>query len=86
MLFRSVAGSDVKLPPDLAQHLPYLLWLYQMGIVLFWIYDRSARQSRTQRLLEQTSSLVARAIKISRYRILKPLRDAAIHSLESIGG
>jgi AcrR family transcriptional regulator len=83
---RALEGSDVKLPSDLARHLPRLLWLYQMGIVLFWIYDRSARQSRTRLLLDQTSVLIGRAIKLSRFALLKPLRESAIHLLETIGG
>src|SRR5215475_12177303 len=37
-------GGDVKVPADLKPHLPYLLWLYQMAIILFWIYDRSPHQ------------------------------------------
>ena len=33
-------------------HMPKILWLYQMGLILFWIYDRSEGQARTMRLLE----------------------------------
>jgi len=77
--FRSaLEGSNVRTPPDLGRFLPYLLWLYQMGIVLFWIYDRSARQAKTGFLLEKTSALLAQAIKISSFRILKPMREAAV--------
>jgi AcrR family transcriptional regulator len=81
----ALEGSDVKLPPDLASHVPYLLWLYQMGVVLFWIYDRSARQSRTRLLLDKSSDLIARAIKLSRFRILKPIRQTILDLLRSIG-
>ena len=82
----ALTESDVRVPAGLAWHLPYLLWLYQLGIVLFWIYDRSAKQAKTRLLLDQTSGLIARAISLSRLRILKPLRDAGIQLLESIGG
>lgn len=80
----ALEGSDVKLPADLAKHLPRLLWLYQMGIILYWIYDRSARQSRTRLLLERSSELIGKAIKLSRFRVLKPFRDAVIGLLESV--
>ncbi|HKD16123.1 MAG TPA: TetR family transcriptional regulator, partial [Candidatus Angelobacter sp.] len=33
----AVEGSDTKVSPDLKIKLPYLLWLYQMGVILFWI-------------------------------------------------
>lgn len=83
---QALDGSDVKLPADLAKHLPNLLWLYQLGIILFWIYDRSARQARTRLLLEKSSDLIAKAIRLSRFRLLKPFRQAALQLLESIGG
>jgi len=83
--FRAVIeGSKTKVPADLARHLPFLLWLYQMGIVLFWIYDRSARQARTALLLEKTSELAATAIRISRLPGLRPLRSAGISLLERV--
>jgi AcrR family transcriptional regulator len=80
----ALEGSDVQAPKDLAAHLPRLLWLYQMGIILFWIYDRSARQARTKLLLEKSSDLIGRAIKLSRFRLLKPFRDAVVGLLESV--
>ena len=80
----ALEGADVRLPADLAEHVPYLLWLYQMGIILFWIYDRSARQAKTKVLLRASSDLIARAIKLSRFRVLKPLREAAIDLLRKI--
>ena len=55
-----------------------------MGIILFWIYDRSARQTRTRILLAKSSDLIAKAIKLSRFRVLKPFRDAVLGLLESV--
>src|SRR5688572_23024848 len=34
-----VKGARARIPSDLAAELPALLWLYHMGIVLFWIHD-----------------------------------------------
>ena len=43
-----------------------------------------ARQARTRLLLEKSSDLIARAIKLSRFRVLKPFRDAVLGLLESV--
>ncbi len=84
--FRSaVEGARVSVPPELEGHLPFLLWLYQMGIVLFWIYDRSARQNRTALLLEKSSALIAAAVKLSGFRPLRPMRRTVAELLESLG-
>ena len=47
-----VAGSKARMPNDLRAELPYLLWLYHMGIILFWIHDGSFRHVRTYRLID----------------------------------
>ncbi|MSV33028.1 MAG: hypothetical protein EXQ57_10970 [Bryobacterales bacterium] len=49
---RALAETDISIPADRVAHMPKLLWLYQMGLILFWIYDRSEGQARTMRLLE----------------------------------
>ncbi|MYT48500.1 TetR/AcrR family transcriptional regulator [Streptomyces rimosus subsp. rimosus ATCC 10970] len=68
-----LAGADTKADPELAAALPRLLWLQQMGLVLYWVYDRSENCERSRRLVERTSPLVARAVAASRFRVLRPL-------------
>src|ERR1044072_3106454 len=47
-------GSTRRIPKDLRAELPYLLWVYSMGIVLFWIHDSSPKHRRTYRLIDST--------------------------------
>lgn len=68
-----IADSDAKLDPDLRDDLPDLLWLYQMGVVLFWVHDRSAGQKRSRVLVERTVPLIARLVGLSRLRVLRPV-------------
>jgi AcrR family transcriptional regulator len=68
------ASREVHVPDDLRGHLPMLLWLYQMGLILYWIYDRSPGQRRTRKLREKSLPLVVSALKLSRFALLKPLR------------
>nr|WP_202418150.1 TetR family transcriptional regulator [Streptomyces sp. YIM 132580] len=70
---QALAGSDTKSDPELAPLLPELLWLMQMGLVLFWVYDRSPDAERSRRLVERTAPIAARAIGLSRFRVLRPL-------------
>ncbi|MEM1179890.1 MAG: TetR family transcriptional regulator [Acidobacteriota bacterium] len=76
-----VEGSDVKVTEPLAEELPHLLWLYLMGIILFWIHDRSPATSQTYRLIEHTSSLVTRLIKMGRHPLLRPLTTSTLKLL-----
>ncbi|MDJ0464080.1 TetR family transcriptional regulator [Streptomyces sp. H27-C3] len=68
-----LAGSRTRADPELAEELPQLMWLLQMGLVLFWVYDRSKGSSRSRRLVERVAPLAARAIGVSRFRVLRPL-------------
>ncbi|MFJ6746879.1 MULTISPECIES: TetR/AcrR family transcriptional regulator [unclassified Streptomyces] len=68
-----LAGADVTPAPELSDQLPQLLWLQQMGLVLYWVHDRSENCARSRRLVERTTPLVARAVAASRFRVLRPL-------------
>jgi len=78
-----LSGAQEKLSPDLSAELPYLLWLYHCGIVLFWIYDKSPGFSRTYRLLEMSSEIVANLIGIASMPIMTPVRQNVLHMIES---
>ena len=78
----AVEGSDLKVSADLRPHLPYLLWLYQMGLILFWIYDRSPRQARTQQLMEKSLGLVINLIRIAGLPLMRPLRRTMLELME----
>jgi AcrR family transcriptional regulator len=59
--WRSVVdGSDTEIPALVADELPELLWLYQMGLVMFWVHDRSADQIATKMLAARTVPLIVR--------------------------
>ncbi len=83
---RLIRDSRVRVPEDLKTHLPRLLWLYQMGLILFWIYDRSPRQIKTQQLFEKTISIVVNLIKLSSFPLLRPIRRIATNLLEIVYG
>ncbi|MBX7221353.1 MAG: TetR family transcriptional regulator [Blastocatellia bacterium] len=76
--------SRVKVPPDLQQELPNLLWMYHMGIVLFWIHDQSPRRWRTHRLVEHTVDIVAKLITLASLAIMKPVRTRTLRLLADL--
>jgi AcrR family transcriptional regulator len=66
-VFRQVVeGADLKLPPELKSELPELLWLLQMGVVLFWVHDDSADLRRTKALIDRAVPLVDRLLRLTR--------------------
>jgi hypothetical protein len=62
----------------LRAELPYLLWLYHMGIILFWIHDSSTRRARTLRLIDQTVDLLDKLISLASNPLMRPVRKRAL--------
>ncbi|MFI9625434.1 TetR family transcriptional regulator [Streptomyces sp. NPDC052042] len=77
---RCLAGSGTRPDPELAEMLPQLMWLMQMGLVLYWVYDRTEHTERSRRLVERAAPIAARLIALSRFRALRPL-VRQIHAL-----
>jgi AcrR family transcriptional regulator len=73
-----VADTKARIQPDLRAELPYLLWLYHMGIILFWIHDSSAKQARTLRLIDRTVELIDKLISLASNPLMRPIRKRAL--------
>lgn len=73
-----VEGSNARVPRDLKGELPFLLWLYHMGIILFWIHDSSPGRARTRRVVDRTVDILARVIGLASNPMMLPLRKATL--------
>jgi AcrR family transcriptional regulator len=86
LLTEAIAGSQQRITADLKPFMPRVLWLYEMGILLFWVYDRSKGQRRTQLLFDKSLSIVTGLIKLSSFPLLKPVRKMIVDLLETVYG
>jgi AcrR family transcriptional regulator len=69
-----LAGAvRTRVPDELRGELPELMWLSQMGLVLYWIFDRTEGRERSYRLAERGARLTARGVSLARFRVLRPL-------------
>jgi AcrR family transcriptional regulator len=73
-----VRETRARIPEELRAELPYLLWLYHMGVILFWIHDHSAKRARTHRLVEQTVDLLDKLISLASNPLMRPVRKRAL--------
>jgi AcrR family transcriptional regulator len=78
-----VLGADARLPEDVAAELPRLLWLYQMGVLYFWMLDRSAGRLRTLEVIDETTDLIVRLVALAN---LPPLRRSRQRLLALVRG
>jgi AcrR family transcriptional regulator len=81
-----IRHSGVKVPRDLAPHLPRALWFFQMGVILFWVTDDSAGQKRTQKLLPLACRVVSTLVRLSSLPLMRPLRRPILEIVEIVVG
>jgi hypothetical protein len=79
-----IEGTKARIPKDLRAELPYLLWVYHMGIVLFWIHDPSPKHRRTYRLVNNTVELLDRMIHLASNPFMRPLRKQALRLVNEL--
>lgn len=81
---RVLEGSDAKPLPALRGELPELLWLLQMGVVLFWVYDDSPGQRRSRELVDRAVPVVDRLVRLSRLPVIRGVVDDVLGLLRAV--
>ena len=67
-----LAGSTVKVDATLGPLLPELMWLYQLGIVLYWVHDRSPGAVKTVELVERSAPMIGFLARAARWPGMRP--------------
>lgn len=58
--------------------LPELFWLYKMGIILYWVHDRSPKQEKTFRLIDRSAPLIARFVGAAKIPGVKSIVEKGV--------
>lgn len=83
---RVLEDGGIRIPADLAPHLPGALWFFQMGVIFFWVTDESARQSRTARLLDLSAKIVAALLRLAALPLTRSLRKPVVELIAIVKG
>ena len=81
-----IAGSNLKASAVLRPHLAKILWLYQMGVILFWVNDTSEGQERTRNLIGLSLGLIEKFIRASALPFMRGLNQSAGKIVELVEG
>jgi AcrR family transcriptional regulator len=82
-LFRQVVeGSTTRIPRDLREELPRLLWIYHMGVILFWIHDNSPGRKRSRSFVDGSVQLIVKLVSLASNPLVKPLRRSVLKLIE----
>jgi len=87
-LYREVidGSAGLRVGRQLRGRLPELLWLYSLGVILFWVHDSSPGCAKTYALIDRTVPLADRIISLSRLRVLSSTLTEVISIIDDIRG
>ena len=83
-LFAEVLAGE-RLPDDVREAAPVVLWTLHMGVLLYFLYDASAGQRRTRRLIDAAVDFVVDARRIAVFPLLRPVRRRVLNILRDAG-
>jgi AcrR family transcriptional regulator len=83
---RILTDCGIRVPRDLEPHLPGVLWLFQMGVIFFWVIDDSPNQTRTTQLLELAVKCIVFLIRASALPLMRPIRKTVLQLIVIVKG
>ena len=78
----SIALGDEHLPEDVARLAPVALWALHMGLLLFFLHDRSPNGRRTVAFSTGAIGLIVATFKIARLPLLRSIRKRIVSLLD----
>jgi AcrR family transcriptional regulator len=79
----ALAGE--RLPDDVREAAPTLLWTLHMGVLLYFLYDNSPGQRRTRKLIDAAVDFTVDAKRIATLPLLRPVRRRVMNILRDAG-
>jgi AcrR family transcriptional regulator len=79
----ALAGE--RLPEDVREAAPMLLWTLHMGILLYFLYDDSPQQRRTRTLIDASVDFTVSVRRLTTSPLLRPMRRRVMTILREAG-
>lgn len=70
---RLVSNTSLRMDAEVREELPELLWLAQLGLVVYWVHDRSPGQQRTRTLIETAVPYLESLVGLSRMKVFRSM-------------
>jgi AcrR family transcriptional regulator len=79
------ALADERLPEDVRDAAPSLLWTLHMGILLYFLYDTSPHERRTRKLIDASVDFAVDVKRLATSPLLRPMRRKVMAILRDAG-
>jgi AcrR family transcriptional regulator len=79
------AIGNEKMPADLREIAPQLLWVMHLGFLFYFIYDDSPGQEKSHRLIDSALDVTMTLLTVARLAVMKPFRSKLIKLMKDAG-
>ena len=79
------AMAGERLPDDVRDAAPVLLWTLHMGVLLYFLYDASPGQRRTRKLIDAAVDFAVNVKRLATSPLLRPMRRRVLNILRDAG-
>lgn len=80
----AMKDTNQKFPEDLEAVIPDLLWLLELGIIYFCLYDNSKNKETTLDVLDAVLIFSFQLLRLARLPLMKPLRKSFLELYKKI--
>ncbi|MES0489009.1 MAG: TetR/AcrR family transcriptional regulator [Leptospirales bacterium] len=84
MLKKIVDNSKTKIHPKVQKELPELLWFLQMGLIFFWVHDKSKESVKSIEMTDTTVELIGTFLKIHNKPFASGLRNSLLKIIKNL--
>ncbi len=82
LLREGVNGSSDRIPSGIKDKLPEILWLFKILIIIYWLFDTTPDQEKTDRLVDRSVDLIVRLLAISNLPGMKSFSERLVGLFE----
>ena len=73
-----VGGANNRIPAKIKERLPEMLWMFKMGMILYWLSDRSPKQKKTFEFVDKAADLIQKTIYLTNLPGVKGFSESII--------
>lgn len=78
-----MSGSNIQVAKEIKPHLARALWLYQMGLIFYWIHDKSPDQKKTFQFKDLSLDILIKLMQLSSLPLMSPINRPVIELLKN---
>ena len=79
-----IEESKLKISGEFKEQLPHMLWLLQMALIFFWLFDSSEECVKSFELINNLVDLLSHLLKLQSFPLIKPFQKSLVQIISDV--